>query len=463
VARVNRAATTAILLALVAGGALVRLAARGQTFFGDEMWVVEFVGNARYVPHAVPQPPLYFYSAVAASRICGMGEACLRMPAEIAAILLTLMPLLVWRTTRVLRPPGAIVWTAILAFSSPVSFYAARAKQYPLEALGCAVVIWLFLRAIEDSGRWPTFAIVAALLVATLHSPVFVLVGTGVASLTITERKKAFAIHLGLAAVFMAAYFGYMRPGPEVARYFGDLEQYFTADLPAFWDGSAGFVFSQTRLWIAQMLNLTRGLAAAVGLAVLAWIVSIARRHDRQEAAMAIVTMVPVAIVLFASAARLYPYGEVRLMIFLLPGLALAVALAVQRFASIPVGVMAAVLLTMFVVRGIRDDPYNSTYMHIDDPRRAYAHLNAHRKPGTPIVLREFDARPLRYYVPVPLSELIAIPPRAAAITVDAAEYWTFLRAHDPIRVVPPGAMPAEEIRDGRMLVIRYRRVTGGR
>ena len=170
--------TTAVVLALVIGGAAVRFAARSQTFFGDEIWVLEFVGNGRYTPHAVPQPPLYFFSAVAASRLCEMSEACLRAPAGIAAVLLTLMPLLMWRTTRLLQPAGVIVWTAILAFSSPVSFYAARAKQYPLEALGCAVLIWLFQRAMEDRQRWKTFAIVSAFLVATLHAPVFVLAAT---------------------------------------------------------------------------------------------------------------------------------------------------------------------------------------------------------------------------------------------------------------------------------------------
>jgi predicted membrane-bound mannosyltransferase len=147
-----RTATTIFVLALVLGGAFVRFGERNKTYFGDEIWVLEFAENGRYTPHAVPQPPLFFFSAVAASRLCGMSEACMRMPAQLAALLLTLMPLLVWRTTRLLQPAGVIVWTAILAFSSPISFYAARVKQYPLEALGCALVIWLFVRACECQG-----------------------------------------------------------------------------------------------------------------------------------------------------------------------------------------------------------------------------------------------------------------------------------------------------------------------
>lgn len=458
----HRVATTFFVLALVLGGAYARFAERNQTFFGDEMWVLEFVANGHYTPHAVPQPPLFFYSAVAASRICGMSEACLRAPAELAALLLTLVPLLVWRTTRVLRPAGAIVWTAMLAFSSPVSFYAARVKQYPLEALGCAAIVWLFLRATEDETRWKTFAIVAAVLVATLHSPVFVVAATGIATI---RRKKLFAMHVALAVVFAAAYFGYMRPGAEVARYFGDLEQYFTVDLPAFWDGSPSFVISQTRLWLAQFLNNTRGFTVILCVTVLAWIVSVARRRDREMGAIAIVALLPVALVLIASATRLYPYGEVRLMIFLLPGISLAFALAVQWLVE-PWTIVAApvaVLLAMFIVHGVRDDSYNASYMQIDDLRRAYGYLKAHRQPGTPVLVREFDERPLRHYVPIPPGEVVLLRPGASEAAISASEYWTFLRATDGARIVPAGAVIAEELRDGRMRLVRYRRATGGR
>ena len=465
--------TTVVVLALVIGGAAVRIAARNQTFFGDEIWVLEFVGNGRYTPHAVPQPPLYFFSAVAAARLCGMSEGCLRAPAEIAAVLLTLIPLLMWRTTRPLRPAGVIVWTAILAFSSPVSFYAARTKQYPLEALGCAVLIWLFQRALEDRRRWKTFAIVSAFLLATMHAPVFVLAATGIAVLVIEnpkpERWKLFGMHVALAAVFGIAYFGYMRPGPEVTRYFGDLADYFTIDLPAFWDGSPSFVISQTRLWLAQLLNLTRGFAIFVCLAVLAWLFSIARRRDRNDAALAIIALAPVAIVLFASAARIYPYGEVRLMIFLLPGISLVFALATQwlidqrKAVAIPVGAAVAVLLTMFIVQGVRVDPYNATYMHVGDLRRAYEQLEAQRKPGTPVIIRSFTVRPLLHYVPIPDPDAIAIRPSVAEVTLppDVTTYWTFLPESDSIRVLPAGAAVTYEMKSGWMRLARYERQSG--
>jgi hypothetical protein len=464
--------TTAVVLALVIGGAAMRFAARNQTFFGDEIWVLEFVGNGRYTPHAVPQPPLYFFSAVAASRLCGMGEACLRAPAEIAAVLLTLMPLLMWRTTRILRPAGVIVWTAILAFSSPLSFYAARTKQYPLEALACAVVIWLFQRALEDGRRWKTFAIVAAFLVATMHAPVFVLAATGMAVLLIestkSERWKLLAMHVALAAVFGIAYFGYMRPGPEVTRYFGDLADYFTIDLPAFWDGSLSFVISQTRLWLAQLLNLTRGFAAGVCLAGLAWLCSITRRRDRNDAALAVVALAPVALVLLASAVRLYPYGEVRLMIFLLPGISLLFALAMQwliaqrRIVAVPAGAAVAVLLAMFIVKGLRDEPYNATYMHVGDLRRAYEQLQAQRQPGSPVIVRPFAVRPLLHYVPIPTSDAITVKTGAAVnLPPDVTTYWTFLPANDSVKVLPAGAVATYEMREGWMRLARYEKRSG--
>lgn len=463
-----RTVTTTVILALVLGGAMVRFAERENTFFGDEMWVLEFVGNGRYAPHAVPQPPLFFFSAVGASRICGMGEACLRAPAEIAAVLLTLVPLLMWRTTRLLRPVGAIVWTAILAFSSPVSFYAARVKQYPLEALGCAVLLWLFVRACEEEERWTPFAIVAGVLVATLHAPIFLLAATGAAVLllgrTTRQRVRLVALHAALAAVFAAAYFGYIRPGPEVERYFGDLAEYFTTELPAFWDGSAGFVVSQTRLWLGQFLNITPGFAPALVIAVLAWVIHLARRRDRESGAIAVAVLLPVVFVLLASAVRLYPYGEVRLMIFLLPGLSLAFALAAQwlvaqrRVIAIPAAAVLLLLLGTFVLHGVRDDPYNASYMRIDDLRRAYAHLKARRVPGTPVAVFAFNARPLLHYVPIPTGDLVSLHPAAREVTIPAAEFWTFFRVADRVRVLPEGAVVAEELRDGQMRLVRYRR-----
>jgi hypothetical protein len=464
-----RTVTTAVVLALVLGGAIARFAERENTFFGDEMWVLEFVGNGRYVPHAVPQPPLFFFSAVAASRICGMGEACLRAPAEIAALLLTLVPLLVWRTTRMLRPVGVIVWTAILAFSSPVSFYAARVKQYPLEALGCAVLLWLFMRACEDERRWTPFAVVAGVLVATLHAPVFLLAGTGLGVLVIArtprQRVKLVAMHIGLAAIFAIAYFAYVRPGPEVERYFGNLADYFTTELPAFWDGSASFVVSQTRLWLGQFLNVTPGFTPALVLAVLVWGVHVAWRRDRESGAIAIAAFAPVLFVLLASAARQYPYGEVRLMIFLLPGISLAFALAVQwivsqrRIVAVPAVAAVLVLLAIFVVHGVRDDSYNASYMRIDDLRRAYTYLKARRQPGTPVVVFAFNARPLQHYVPIASRDLVSLHPATREVTVPAAEFWTFLSAADRVRVLPEGAVVAEEMRDGQMRLVRYRRL----
>ena len=462
-----RNVTTAVVLALVIGGAFVRFADREKTYFGDEMWVLEFVENGRYMPHAVPQPPLFFFSAVAASRICGMGEACLRAPAEITAVLLTLIPLLVWWTTRALRPAGVIVWTAILAFSSPVSFYAARVKQYPLEALGCAVLLWLFLRAWEDERRWKVFAIAAGVLVATLHAPIFVLAAMGMAVLvgarTTRQRVRLAAMHPGLAAVFAVAYFGYLRPGPEVERYFGDLADYFTTELPAFWDGSASFVTSQTRLWLGQFLNITPGFAVALGVAILAWVVSVARRRDRENGAIAIASLAPAVLVLLTSAARLYPYGEVRLMIFLLPGISLAFALAVQwlldqrRIIAVPSAVVLVAFLAVFILHGARDS-YNASYMHIDDLRRLYAHLGAHRQSGAPVVVYAFDIRPLQHYVPIPPRDIVRLNPGVHEVTIPAPEFWTFFRTTDRVRLHPEGAVVAEELSDGQMRLVKYQR-----
>jgi hypothetical protein len=294
-----------------------------------------------------------------------------------------------------------------------------------------------------------------------MHAPVFFVAATGIAALIVAktpqQRIRLFAMHVALAAVFAIAYFGYMRPGPGVARYFGNLENYFSADRPAFWDGSATFFLSQTRIWLWQFFNNTGGLVAVLAVAMVAYL---AKVRDR---AIAVIALLPIVIVLVASAAHAYPYSEIRLMLFLLPGLSLLSALAVQwllaqrRVIAAPVAAIVLAVLAVFVMRGVRDDTYNASYMYVDDLRGAYTYLKARWRPGTPVIVREFDARPLRHYVPISSPDIVLLNVSAREAATSAPEYWTFLRTTDRLRVWPQGTV-VDEMSDGRMRVTRYRR-----
>src|SRR5438477_520298 len=49
-----------------------------QTFFADELWVIDLLRAARYVPHASHVPPLFFFASLVAAPIfivCGTFAA----------------------------------------------------------------------------------------------------------------------------------------------------------------------------------------------------------------------------------------------------------------------------------------------------------------------------------------------------------------------------------------------------
>jgi hypothetical protein len=427
-------ATVLAIVAAVAGGAIHRWSFAGQTFFIDEIWVVDVVRQGRFWA-GLPQPPAFFFASVAASRVWGLGESCLRLPAFLSALLLTLVPLFAWRRG-LLGAPAAVAWTVLLAFSSPIGFYAARIKQYPTEALGAAVILTAFLGVLHGRVRMRGYFAVCVLLVPLLHSSPFVILGTGVALAGFTarsDRRAAVRVLLGhtaLGALFAAAYLAYIRPRAATSGYFGDLYDYFQANQEAvFFDGTPRFVLTRTAHWAGQMFNLTPWMLVAAAAAILFLIV---RRRDATTLATAFACVAPPVAVLLASAFALYPYGEVRLMIFAAPGLFLLVALAVQELSrtSWIAALLCIAFGVLFLVREIRLQPYNATYMGTRDLHATYAFLRANLPHGVPVVARKTEAVPLRFYVPE--AKVVSIPESAREPVFPApGEVWMLLERRE--------------------------------
>jgi hypothetical protein len=429
-APVSRRSLIAIAVA-VAASAIHRWSFAGQTFFMDEIWVVQMVREGRYWP-GIPQPVLFFWSSVASSRLCGFSESCLRLPALISALLLTLVPLLAWRRG-VLEAPAAAAWTVLLAFSSPIVFYAARTKQYPTEALGAAVILVAFLGVLAGTTRLRTYLGICAVLVPLLHSMPFVILGTGLALTWFAARAnrraamRVFLGHIALGALFVVAYLAYMRPRPATTAYFGDLYDYFRANAePVFFDGTLRFLMTRTAHWMGHCLNMTPLLAMFSVIAVAAWIAL--HRRDAARVAIAIACITPPAAVLAASVLEVYPYGEVRLMIFTAPALFLLIALAMRDLASRwrTASLVFIGALAVFVFREIRMQPYNATYMGTRDLHATYAFISRTLPPGVPILCSGDDAVPLRFYVP--RANVVVVPNGAREISLPVAkEVWMLL------------------------------------
>lgn len=415
-------------LGLVVIAAALAFPKLSWTQFGDEIWVTGLLRSGSYGAHENLMPPLSFLFTRLVVAVCGYGDTCLRLPAYLFWIILAALPLALPSNIDRLV---SFFWTVLLAFSSPLIFYSARLKQYALEAVISTLLLIFFIRAASDLNRrrplhvYLGIALVAAL---TTHAPVFVIAATGATLAAIAVRQGrhrlaagVLAAHAGLAIAFAGAYSGYMRPAGNVRRYLALHGQ------SRFFDGSFTFAYEQTRQWVGEMLNVTRG-ATLVALVCMAFVAWRSRRNPHIAGVLLIAVMLPL-IALLLSAWRLYPYGEVRLMIFAAPALFLVIAIglaAIARSHAILL-VIALSMMGVFIFRQVAYDPYNSGYMQAFDLRSSYAYVARHHHPGVPFVTRAFDALPLTYYVPATAGDIV----ETVHDLPTSDEFWVFSRLPD--------------------------------
>jgi hypothetical protein len=389
-----------LLLVLAAA---VRFRGLGATLFEDEVWVAELARHGGWHAHSWSTPPLFYAICRGWTSLRGFSNAALREPAAIFGVAVCAVPLFA-PLPRVSR----FVWATLSAFSSPLLFYSGRIKQYTLEAFAVTVLIVLFLRAKQSGSRPVTaaFFIVAALAVTTLYSPVFVLVAMAMLSI---RRPRMLAGFVALFALFGFAYIRWLAPGAESIRLHGDMTAYFAAN--GRWITSPSLFVAGTMHWTGQAMNLVRFWWLAAALLIAAWIIR------ERNPLIAVLAILPPLIVAAASTVHRYPYGEVRLMIFCLPAFYLLLADALASVARrVP---LLLLLAAPFVIAGAANDPYNATYMHVDDLRPMFEMIVRSHAPGEAIYADPSYAEPLRYECPS-LAEFI----RPAKATAAARPGW---------------------------------------
>src|SRR5947209_1681842 len=243
----------------VAAGLLLTLAAAirirllGTTLFEDEVWVAQLIRKGGLAPHTYSTPPLFYAIGRLWASVRGVSDVALRQPPAFFGVALCALPLAAPRDMRV-----RLIWSVLLAFSSPLLFYSTRLKQYTLEAFVVTALIVLFLRAYERESvvTWIAFFVIAAAGVLTLFSPAFVVAAAGVIVI-FTRRVRNLAlissfIVIGALAVF--AYVAYMAPGPTTPGLHGDMNAFFGTH--GRWVASLPSVYANTREWVGQAMNL---------------------------------------------------------------------------------------------------------------------------------------------------------------------------------------------------------------
>lgn len=371
------------VVALLTFAAALRFASLSKTFFEDEVWVATLFRNGGLRPHTYNIPPLYYAIGRLWFSLRGASDFVMREPSAAFGVLLGALPFLapLPRMTRFL-------WSVLLLFSSPLIFYSERLKQYPVEACAGTLLIILYLRASRDDGlaAWLLFFTVAGALVMVLHTPVFIVIAIGVAAF-LQRRWGRWLACIGVVALAGVAYVAYMAPGPETPKLHGDMNAWFAAT--GRWVTSTGSFIANTKHWLGQAFNLTPFWWLFVIPLIALWMLT------KRDVALIALAAIPPAIAAVASTVHVYPYGEVRLMIFCFPPLFLVTADAIAEAARrVPVLLL---LPLPFVLIGAVRDPYNENYMHLTDMRAVYATVAR----GTdPIIVNLSFAAPLGYYYP---------------------------------------------------------------
>jgi len=407
-----------VVIAIIAAGACARATRLSYSYYVDEVWVVEWArsGNGPFM-HV---PPLFRGVLRIVVALGGSTAPALRLPAFTAGVLLSAMPRLIADLTAPrLSQGGTIIWTTLLAFSSPIVFYSTQVKQYTLEALVSAVLLGLFIWVTHDTTdprRWACYAATGSMASTVLYSPVFVAASTAPAFLLLSgyserSRRETFLMatiaHFAIYAVFLLAYVAYLHPTGLSATH---LDDYFVRH-PGFWDGSFTFVIHQTRLWFGQAFNLTRWTVPVFALLVTYWLVGSDKGTLRRRWALAIPGLLPPLLVLAASRYHLYPYGEVRLLLFALPGVFLLGALVVSDLIAEAgakwLWLFPAAYLAVFASNGVLRDTYNATYMRVYDRGPLYEFVVSHHRRGEPLVASLPEASQLSAYYPAVQEDVV--------------------------------------------------------
>jgi hypothetical protein len=244
----------------------------------------------------------------------------------------------------------------------------------------------------------------------TLYAPLFLLAAMAVVSIRRPRLLAGFALLFALGGF---AYFGWLKPGQESIRLHGDMTGYFTAS--GRWVTSPSLFITNSLHWMGQSLNLVRFWWLAAGILVLVWLIR------ERNVVLPLLAILPPVAVAAASVFHLYPYGEVRLMIFCFPALFLLIAVSLAEAARrVPA---LTLLLAPFVLMGVSRDVYNDTYMHIDDLRPMYTMIAGGHAKGEAVYADPSFAAPLIYYYP-----WIAIDVRSGPTLTTAGPGWYIQR-----------------------------------
>jgi hypothetical protein len=324
-----------IVLVLLGGGLRLAALLTDRCLWIDEsMLALNLVSRSpaqllEPLDHNQGAPVGFLLTVKASISVFGVSEWSLRL-APFAASLAGLVGF-AWVARRLLAPQAALLAVGLFAFSPYLVSYAAECKQYASDAAIAIGLIAAALGLLEGKGgfaRWAALAVLGAAAVWCSHPAAFVLGGIGTAlwlgALATRDRARFLAASLTIACwlasfgVFYLVSLKDLGGNSYLTDYWSD---HF---LPL---GSVG-MFSWIADHLVAIFTVPGGFGGSLvplgGLAAALAFIGL-REFARDRWPLVVVLVVPVALVLFASAVHKYPFGG-RLLLFLVPLAVLAVA-----------------------------------------------------------------------------------------------------------------------------------------
>jgi mannosyltransferase len=166
------------VLALTVLGGVLRFATLSvQSFWNDEAVTATllhqgFFDMLRTLPASESTPPLYYLLAWLWTQVFGLGEAGLRSLSAVAGTLT--IPVAYWIAWRMASARAGLAAAALVAVNPLLWWYSQEARSYALVVLLTALATAAFVDLVQRDRRVWTWAVAAALAVATHYFAVFV-------------------------------------------------------------------------------------------------------------------------------------------------------------------------------------------------------------------------------------------------------------------------------------------------
>lgn len=372
----------------------------------------------------LPVAPLFAVATKLASSILLPPEVSLRLLPMVCGILLVPLVYLMMRTLNI-RPAVSLVAMTLCASSPWLVIWSRELKQYEIEAF-LSVLLALFVfrlrRCTSAKQRWP---VIAAIIAICVFGPWFgyglifsalTLVGilillkpiaiprkitllTGLIALCILFVSVILMMHISVAdqAAHKAllSYMGNWFINPISLRS---------------WARAAVYGLLSSAALLVPFSRHTSNIFVGPALGAVIWIVvlfglKVWQRESRIE--FACLTIGPWLLLLAAALAQKYPFGAVRMMVFVAPPMAAASAMALANLCcslSSKLGgkpenaYIAAFILAALPAVYIVNIPTRLSYWVNHDFRQVLDVLRQERKGGETVIVALDAVQPVRFY-----------------------------------------------------------------